>query len=84
MTREEAIDNLSVAFGEYKDVIRRQAEAIRRQAEAIGQMADDMDKLNEAFREAKVLAKSLPRQVRKSYVSPYAKFDKIRKQRHGK
>lgn len=77
MTREEAIDNLSVAFGEYKD-------AIRRQAEAIGQMADDMDKLNEAFREAKVLAKSLPRQVRKSYVSPYAKFDKIRKQRHGK
>lgn len=74
MTREEAIDNLSVAFGEYRD-------AIRRQAEAIGQMAGDMDKLNEAYREVKSLAKSLPRQERKSYVSPYAKFDKIRRKR---
>ena len=75
MTREEAIDNLSVAFGEYRD-------AIRRQAEAIGQMAGDMDKLNEAYREVKSLAKSLPRQERKSYVSPYAKFDRIRKRKH--
>ena len=74
MTREEAIDRLSVAFGEYRDVIRRQAEAI-------GQMAEDMDKLNEAFNKVKALAKSLPRQDRKSYVSPYAKFDKIRKKR---
>lgn len=75
MTREEAIDNLSVAFGEYTDVIRQQAEAI-------GQMADDMDKLNEAFRKVKSLAKSLPRRDRKSYVSPYAKFDRIRKRKH--
>lgn len=76
MTREEAIDNLSVAFGEWKDVIRRQAEAI-------GQMADDMDKLNETFRrKVKALANSLPHQSRKSYVSPYAKFDKIRKHKH--
>lgn len=75
MTREEAIDNLSVAFGEYRDVIRRQAEAI-------GQMADDMDRLNEAYSKVKTLAKSLPRQERKSYVSPYAKFDKIRKRKH--
>lgn len=75
MTREEAIDRLSVAFGECRD-------AIKRQAEAIGQMADDMDKLNEAFRKAKSLAKSLPRPNRKSYVSPYAKFDKIRKRKH--
>lgn len=74
MTREEAIDNLSVAFGEYRDVIRRQAEAIV-------QMADDMDKLNEAFGNVKALAKSLPRQDRKSYVSPYAKFDKLRRKR---
>lgn len=77
MTREEAIDRLSVAFGEYRD-------AIKRQAEAIGQLADDMDKLNEAFKKVKALTKSLPRQDRKSYVSPYAKFDKIRKQRNGK
>lgn len=75
MEREEAIDSLSVAFGACRD-------AIRRQAEAIGQMADDMDKLNEAYSKAKALAKSLPRQDRKSYVSPYAKFDKIRKRKH--
>lgn len=77
MTREEAIDNLSVAFGEYRDVIRRQAEAIV-------QLADDMDKLNEAFGKVKALAKNMPRQNRKSYESPYAKFDKIRKKRNGK
>lgn len=74
MTREEAIDMLSVAFGEYRD-------AIRRQAEAIGRMADDMDKQNEAFGKIKALAKSLPRPRRKSYVSPYAKFNKLRKKR---
>lgn len=74
MTREEAIDRLSVAFGECRD-------AIRRQAEAIGRMADDMDRLNEAFGKVKALAKSLPRQNRKSYVSPYAKFDKFRRKR---
>lgn len=74
MTREEAIDRLSVAFGEYRDVIRRQAEVI-------GRMADDMDKFNEAFGKVKTLAKSLPRQNRKPYVSPYAKFDKIRRKR---
>lgn len=74
MTRDEAIDRLSVAFGEWRDVIRRQADAI-------GQLANDMDKLNEAYRKIKSLAKSLPRQNRKSYVSPYAKFDKIRRKR---
>ncbi len=74
MTREEAIDNQSVAFGEWRDVIKRQAEAI-------GQMVDDMDNLNEAFRKVKALAKSLPRQDRKSYVSPYAKFDRIRRKK---
>ena len=74
MTREEAIDRLSVAFGECRDVIRRQAEAI-------GQMAADMDKLNEAYGKARSLAKSQPRQERKSYVSPYAKFDRMRRKR---
>lgn len=74
MTKEEAIDSLSVTFGECRDVIRRQAEAI-------GQLADDMDKLNESFGKVKALAKSLLRQERKSYVSPYAKFDKIRRKR---
>ena len=74
MTREEAIDNLSVAFGEWRD-------AIRSQAEALGRMVEDMDKFNEALKKIKALAKSLPRQDRKSYVSPYAKFDKIRRKR---
>lgn len=74
MTRDEAIDRLSVAFGECRD-------AIRRQAEAIGRMADDMDRLNEAFGKVKALAKSLPRQNRKSYESPYAKFDKFGRKR---
>lgn len=71
---DEAIDRLSVAFSEWRDVIRRQAEAI-------GRMAEDMDKFNEALKKIKALAKSQPRQVCKSYVSPYAKFDKIRRKR---
>ena len=75
MTREEAIDRLSVAFGECRDVIRRQAEAIKR-------MSEDVAKYSKALRKFKALAKSLPRQDRKSYVSPYAKFDKIRKHKH--
>lgn len=74
MTREEAIDNLSVAFGECRDTIKRQAEVI-------GRIGEDMDKLNEAFGKVKALAKSLPRQNRKSYVSPYAKFDKFGRKR---
>lgn len=74
MTREEAIDNLSVAFGECRDTIRRQAEAIKR-------MSEDVAKYSKTLRTFKVLAKSLPRQERKSYVSPYAKFDKIRRKR---
>lgn len=75
MTKEEAIDNLSVAFGECRYTIKRQAEAI-------GRMGEDMDKYNETLKKVKALAKSQPRQDRKSYVSPYAKFDKIRKRKH--
>ena len=74
MTREEAIDRLSVAFGECRD-------AIRRQAEAIGRIGEDMDRLNDAYGKIKAIAKSLPRPSRKSYVSPYAKFDRIKKKR---
>lgn len=74
MEREEAIDNLSVAFGECRDAIRQQAEAIKR-------MSEDVAKYSKALRKVKVLAKRLPRQDRKSYVSPYAKFDKIRRKR---
>lgn len=74
MMREEAIDRLSVAFGECHDAIRRQAEAIK-------QMSEDMAKYSKALRKFKVLAKALPRQERKSYELPYAKFDRIKKKR---
>lgn len=74
MTREEAIDRLSVAFGECRDAIKRQAEAIKR-------MSEDVAKYSKTLRKFKVLAKSLPCQDRKSYISPYAKFDKIRRKR---
>lgn len=77
MTREEAIDNLSIAFGECRDAIRLQAEMTKR-------MFEDVDKFSKALRKFKVLAKSLPRQNCKSYVSPYAKFDKMRRERKWK
>lgn len=44
-------------------------------------MTDDTDKLNEAIGKIKALAKSQPRHRRKSYESPYAKFDKMRRKR---
>lgn len=74
MTREEATDRLSVAVGECRDAIRQQAEAMK-------QMSEDVHKFSEELRKFKVLANSLPRQSRQSYVSPYAKFDKIRRKR---
>lgn len=74
MTRDKAINNLSVAFGECRDKIRRLAEAV-------GQLSEDVEKIKNAYAESRVLAKSLSRHKRKSYVSPYAKFDKLRKKR---
>lgn len=55
MTREGAMHNLSVAFGECRDAIKRQAEAIRR-------ISEDVDKYSKALRKFKVLTKPLPRQ----------------------
>lgn len=72
MTREEAIYNLSVALGECGDVIKRQAEQIKG-------MAEDMNRLNDAFGKVKELARRTPIPFRKSYISPYAKFDKLKK-----
>lgn len=56
-------------------------DEIRRQEEVIKRMSEDLDKFSKALREFNVLAKSLPRQDRKPYQSPYAKFDKIRRKR---
>ena len=36
---------------------------------------------HEVYSKIKVIAKSLPHPRRKSYVSPYAKFDRIKKKR---
>lgn len=74
MTREEAIDRLSIAFGEWRDAIRRQAEVIER-------IGEDIDRFNAAYGKIKALAKNLPHPRRKPYESPYAKFDRIKKKR---
>lgn len=74
MTREEAIDNLSVAFGSCR-------EEVSYQIAAIGQLETQKRKFDEAIKQLNFLAKRQFRQTRKSYVSPYAKFDKIRRKR---
>ena len=50
-------------------------EAFEKQRELIGQLGEDMDRLVDVFGKIKALAKQQPRKTR-SYVSPYAKFDK--------
>ena len=74
MTRAEAIDKLSVAFGLCR-------EELNYQIEAIGRLETQKRKLDEAIKQFKALAKRQSRQPCKSYVSPYAKFDKIRRKR---
>lgn len=74
MTRAEAIAKLSVAFGLYK-------EELKYQSEAIGRLVAQKQKSDEVSKQLNALAKRQSRQPRKSYVSPYAKFDKIRRKR---
>lgn len=66
MNREEAIHNISVATGEPEDIVKRRVKAI----EALDSLpiVNIHDNIN-PFEEP----------ARKSYVSPYAKFDKIRR-----
>ena len=56
------------------------SEVFERQRGLIRQLGEDMDRLVEVFGKIKTLAKSQPRKV-KSYVSPYAKFDKYHKKK---
>ncbi len=68
MNRDEAIHNISVATGEPEDIVEYRANAVY----ALGSLPivnipDNINPIDEA--------------ARKSYVSPYAKFDKIRRKR---
>ncbi len=75
MTRAEAIAKLSVAFGLCR-------EEIIYQIAAMGRLETQKRKSDEAIKQLNALAKRQSRQPhRKSYVSPYAKFDKIRRKR---
>lgn len=66
MTREEAIDNLSAATGEPKDIVEYRADYIG--FLPIVNHYEDMPI-------------PIEKPNRKSYESPYAKFDKIRRKR---
>lgn len=71
--RARALHNLPAAFYAMK-------EAIRRQAEATHNLTNDLGNAAEIYGQLKSLAKQQKRQQpRKSYLSPYAKFDKLRK-----
>lgn len=54
------------------------AEVFEKQRELIRQLGEDMDRIVEVFGKIKALTKSQHRKA-KSYVSPYAKFDKYHK-----
>lgn len=58
----------------------RMSESLKRQNELIKKLGEDMDRLVEVFGQIKAHAKSEPRKA-KSYVSPYAKFDKYHKKK---
>lgn len=68
MTREEAIHNISAATGEPEDIVELRADAIYAQG--------SLPIVNYFNNEVPI-----EQPHRKSYVSPYAKFDKIRRKR---
>ena len=55
-------------------------EAFGKQRELFRQLGEDIDRIVEIFGKIKALAKSQPRKG-KSYISPYAKFDKYHKKK---
>lgn len=68
MNRDEAIHNISVATGEPEDIVEYRANAVY----ALGSLPIvNIHNYNIPIEEP----------ARKSYVSPYAKFDKIRRKR---
>lgn len=75
MNREEAIEALAIAFGESNEAIREQVKALERLCEDKEQSELMFTKIHDDIRILK------NQQPRKSYLSPYAKFDKFRKKR---
>ena len=68
MNREEAIHNISVVTDELEEIVERRTKAIEALCSLpIVNILDNINPIDEA--------------TRKSYVSPYAKFDKIRRKR---
>ena len=68
MNREEAIHNISVVTDELEDIVERRAKAI---VASCSLPIVNIHNFNIPMEEP----------ARKSYVSPYAKFDKIRRKR---
>lgn len=69
MNREEAIHNISVVTDELEDIVRRRANAVY---EIHSLPIVNIHNYNIP----------IEKPARKSYVSPYAKFDKMRKRKH--
>lgn len=68
MNREEAIHNISVAMDEPEDIVKRRVNAVY----ALGSLPlVNIHNFNIP----------IEKPARKSHVSPYAKFDKIRRKR---
>ncbi len=68
MNREEAIHNISIATGEPEDIVEYRVNAVY----ALGSLPIvNIHNFNIP----------IEKPARKSYVSPYAKFDKIRRKR---
>lgn len=66
MTREEAIHNISAATGESEDIVELRADYL-----------DSLSIVNIHNYNVPIV-----KPARKTYESPYAKFDKIRKRKH--
>lgn len=71
MTREEAMRNVAIAVDTVVDEVNQ----------ALDNLCRSKDNAEYAISRIKRVANSLPHQDRKSYVSPYAKFDRIRRKR---
>lgn len=72
MEREEAMRNVAIATNTFVDEVRR----------AFDNLCRSKENAEYAISRIKRIAKLQAHQDRKSYQSPYAKFDKTRKRKH--
>lgn len=75
MKKRMAIHAVAVALDLFEEDVRRQAAAIER-------LGEDKERIVEALSKLKAAAKQIRQQPQKSYESPYAKFDRMRKRKH--